>query len=724
MNIKIQRKIIYMSILDDDDKIRDLELELSTKDYDPVKYVNTSIPDSASISTINVLSKHINSKLENTSNLINDDIKICSKIDTSDQKLLDGAQERILNLSNKIDQIKVQADDTEKSVRNICAEIEPLHRAKNNLLTAVTTLRRLQMMASSIVALEKHIETKNYAECAPNVLALTTLVEDFKKYEKAPQLSPLITKFYDLKRYLRNQVNTELDYRLFGGKPDESNLAICAVVDAFADDFRSSTIDWFCDKFLSCYDNAFEGTDLSEAQNRFRWFKQRLTIYNNQFAVCFPTTWRMQYWITLSFCQRTCQQFKYILQQQRPQPKLYLNAFELTVKFESKMSESFATIEVVPYDPDAPMPSFPQTAEGVRQKHEWLQRMKEKRGTTQKVLATKFIGSIAAAFSPYMQIYIDAEKSTLTKIIAEAQQNIFNDIDPEEKELNSARTLIIAMKKSLEKCAGFGVERTILELFSMLRDNIATYTASMTKLLPRKFNNEDNIKVVCCIANTTSTLLEILDSLAQKVIEITTDEKKVTVDDAKNLITDELRKQILHISDTFVKESESQWIAIGNNSWTGGDPLPSKLIDLFNTRFGIISEWLSPMNMNRLRVVLMPKIVVTIRESLFKTHGLSIEATSKIYMCLKDVKDTIAYWTKCDSSSAKRRLEHEFARLENELTILCCPVVAMTVTYLGKTQTKSKEQFMALVKLKGLSPQQEAQISQEYDQQLPLFTEK
>lgn len=713
-----------MNDFDDDVKIKDIEVELSTRDYDAIKYINTAIPDSSAISTINVLSKHINQKLEKTTENINEDIKQYSKLDAADKNLLANTHESISDLSKRIDQIKVQAQDTETAIKKICADIEPLHRAKNNLLATVTTLRRLQMMVTSISALEKHIQAKNYAECAPNVLALTTLVEDFKKFEKAPQLSPLITKFYDLKRYLRNQVNTELDYRLFGGKPDESNLAVCAVVDSFADDFRSSTIDWFCDKFLSCYDDAFEGTDLSEAQNRFRWFKQRLIIYNNQFSQCFPSTWRMQYWITLSFCQRTCQQFKYILQQQKPSTKQYLNAFEMTIKFESKMSESFATIELVPYDPDAPMPDFPQTAEGVRQKHEWLQRMKEKRGTTKKVLATNFIGSIAAAFSPYMQIYIDSEKLILTKIIQEAQNNITNDIDEEEKEMNSARLLIIAMKKSLEKCAGFGVEKTTLELFAMLRDLIVSYSAGMTKLLPKKFKDEINVKLTCAIANTTSTLLEILDSLATKVIEITSDGKKVTVNEAKNQISEEIKKQILHIADTFIKESESSLISIGNNSWTGSDKLPSKLLELFSSRFGIISEWLNPMNMNRLRSVLTQKVVATIRDSVYRTHNIKIESASKIYMTLGNTKETIAYWTNCDSASARRRLDYDFARLENDLTVLCCPEMAMTVTYLGKTPTKNKDQFMALVRLKGLGPQAEAQLSQEYDQQLPLFTEK
>ena len=596
-------------------------------------------------------------------------------------------------------------------------------------------------MATTIQNLEKNIQIKNYAECAPNVLALTSLVDDFKKYQNAPQLSPLINKFFDLKRGLRNLINLELDQRLFARTPDSSNLAVCSVVDAFADDFRSSTIDWFCEKFLSCYDDAFEGTDLSETQNRYRWFKQRLVIYNNQYACAFPLEWRMQYWITLSFAQRTCWQFKEILQRKTPNPKQYLQAFEMTVKFEAKMSESFATIEAVPYDPDAPMPDFPQTAEGVRQKYEYLQRMKEKRGTTRRVLATKFIGSIAGAFSPYMQIYIDSEKEKLIQIINETQSSIKDDIDTDEKVLNSSRSMIIAMKKSLDKCAGFGVSKTLLDLFKMLKDLIIQYVVGLTRIFPKKGNTEDSYKLMCAIVNTSSMLLSILDSLSTKVSGILNtfeanqgqnqSENKdngthpnISVEDTKTNVSEELRKQIIFIADAFVHESENLLISIGNNSWSGSERLPSKLIELFETKFSIVSDWLDSVNMNRLRSTLTQKIVAVIRDSLFRTHGLTVENASRVYMSLKDVKETLAYWTKSDSPSAKRRLDFDFARLENDLTILCCPEIAMTVTYLGKTQNKNKDHFMTLVKLRGLPPQTEQQLSQEYDQQLPLFSEK
>ena len=716
-----------MSFFSDTTKIKNFELELSTKDYSAVEFINSVIPDSSSLNSLGELSKTIHIRFIKNDKAITDDVRKHS-IDQniSSTGLLSETQNSVKNLSKRIDKIREESNETERTIKKICKDIEPLDRAKNNLNTTVTTLRRLQMMSTTIASLERNIQLKNYSECAPNVLALTSLVEDFKRFQNAPQLSPLISKFFDLKRQLRNQVNSELDQRLFGGTADASNLAVCAVVDSFADDFRSSTIDWFCEKFLSCYDDAFAGTDLSEVQNRYRWFKQRLTIYNNNYACAFPLEWRMQYWITLSFAQRTCWQFKDILAKAKPNPKQYLQAFEMTVKFEQKMSESFSIIEEVPFDPDAPIPSFPDTAEGVREKHEYMQRIREKRGTTRRVLATKFIGSIATAFAPYMQIYINSERETLLTIINEAQANIKGDIDQDEKVLNSSRSLIIAMKKSLDKCAGFGVDKTLIDLFHTIKNLIVQYVSGLSRLLPKKTSSEESYQLMCCIANTSSMILSILDSLATKVSGIVNEKMQanISVEDTKNAVSEELKKQIIFISDSFVHETESYFISIGNNSWTGGDRLPTKLIDAFDSRFSIVSEWLESMNINRLRSTLTQKIVSVIRDSLFRTRGITVESASRVFMSLKDVKETLAYWTKSDSPSARRRLEFDFARLENDLTILCCPEIAMTVTYLGKTQTKSKEHFMSLVKLRGLSQQVEAQISQEYDQQLPLFADK
>ena len=707
--------------------ITQLEAELATDGFDPVEYVNSVIPDSSGLCELARVTRDVENRTRKNTDAIREKVRTYSAIGTSGEagQVLKSAKKSIDELAARIANIQEQARQTQEMVSRICSGIKPLDRAKVNLTANVTALRRLKMVLETVNALEKNVAENNYRQCADNVLALTSLFEFFKKYSEAPQVAPLQSKFFDLKRGLRNKVNTELESKLFRGSADETNLPLCAVIDAFADDFRSNTIDLFCDKFLGPYDDAYGASPLKDVQHRFQWFKQRIDFYNKQYQNAFPREWRIPYYLSLVFCRKTAAHLTRVMNENKPNVTVYLQAFELVVRFEQKMADSFAKTEIVYIDPDAPMPQFENTPEGVRKKVEWRMRKENGIGEQRKVPATEFIGAIASAFAPHMSLYLDSEKERLSKLVKDAFRNPTADVDDESKQMKSAVTLVVSMKAVIDKCARFNIPGSLLDLFMNLKVIIGQYVESLTRALPSKAKSDQDYRLLCAIANTSSLLLDIIDSLATKVRSLIEDanmSKGIVVDDTKEAISSELRKQLIYIVDVIAKELEPVLVQIGNNSWdpnsSENGKTPQRFGDIMNARFTVIQNFMTSDNLNRMRSTFTQRVVSIIHDSLFRMRQVTNEFSARVLIAVEEVRNIVTYCTKGDSTLAKKRIENEFRRLEVELKVLCSPEMAMSITYITMMQKRNKEHFKSIIKLRGYPPAKEAELLAEYDDQL------
>ena len=705
-----------------------IDQQLSTDDFDAVSYIDRYLPDEGSIADLQKLISKLQSRVQQRTLAIRDTIRTNSVAGNNSEIFISEARNSISDLSERIANIQSQANNTENMVSQICNDIKPLDNAKKNLTATVTTLRRLQMMSTTIKQLEKNMEQLNYSNCAANILALTTFIEHFEKYESVPQLKPLISKFYDLKRRLRNKINTELETKLYTGTATEANLPICAVIDAFAGDFRSNTIEMFCDKFLAPYEDAYRNSNLSDMKQRYRWFKQRAEFFNKQYASAFPPEWRVLYHLALTFCNKTTRHIKILLKnEEQLDVKQYLEAFEFTVNFEQKMAEIFSTVKTVYIDENAPMPDFENTPDGIRKKYMWLQRKEQHIGETVKEPATEFIGTIASAFAPHLDVYLQAEKQNLERIIRNVEANPKNDIDESQKTMTSSTILVVAMRNCIDKCAGFNVSQSLLDLFKILKDLLKQYVITLTKIIPSRPKKDEHFILSCCITNTSSLLLSIIDSLATKVLGLIrkSKKKKINVDDLKDTVGAELRKQLISLIDGIIKECEIQLIQIGSNQWHQADGdnshLPSKLPIILSNRFNLINEWLVNDNMNRLRSTFTQKIVSLVRDSMFRSKNIS-QAAPRISLAAKDLMILVEECTNAESDFSKKRVEYEFTQLQNELIILCCPPIAMAITYITKMHNPSKDHFLSLVRLRGYTTSEDqVKFSSDYDKQAKIL---
>ena len=243
---------------------------------------------------------------------------------------------------------------------------------------------------------------------------------------------------------------------------------------------------------------------------------------------------------------------------------------------------------------------------------------------------------------------------------------------------------------------------------------------SLTKILPKP-KKDEQIKLICVITNTSSLLLEVVDSLSTNIASLVSNETKhaIIVEDAKESIGAELRIQLLNSIDFITKNIETYLVQIANNTWRDeetDEKLPLKLMEYFDTQFVIYQEWLSNDNFNRLRISLIQRVVSILHDNVFKTKEFN--SSPQVIQTIKDLKSTLIKYTFADSVLAKSRIDYEFSPLEAELTVLFCSSEAITQTYIAITKKKSKDHFLSILKLKGFTGTLLQKYSDEYDNEI------
>jgi hypothetical protein len=433
----------------------------------------------------------------------------------------------------------------------------------------------------------------------------------------------------------------------------------------------------------------------------------------------------MQYHISIEFCRRTAGHLARQLDENEPDVRSYLHAFEATVKFERQLSEVFAATETVFIGPDDPMPEFENTPDGVRQKVEWRMRRDQGIGEQRKVPAAEFVGSIAPAFSSHMSLYLNHETEQLNQIIADTKKRLQQDVDDAQHQMTSVSVLVARMRDAINKCSGFNLPQSLLDLFLNIKTVLQRYVGFLTRSLPAKPKADPDFHLIAAIANTSALLLSITDSLATAVASRIAEDYKsaILVGDAKDQIGAELRQQLLFLVDVLARELEASLVQIGSGNWDAGNPdagkVPARIPDLFRERFTLLGTWLSNDNMNRLRSTFAARIVLIVHDSMFKQKTFIMDLGWKISTAVKELKALVVQWTRADSALAKKRIDAEFLQLEVEVRVLYSPdPEAMAVTYITMWPKQSRDHYRSILKARGLSSKDQERYIEEYDRQL------
>lgn len=123
-------------------------------DFNAIDYINNLFPTEQSLSNIEEVIGQYQGKIRS----LDHDIKTCirsqSGISQDGAAALEEAQRAISQLFVRIQDIRVKAEKSEHTVREITRDIKQLDTAKKNLTSAITTLNHLHFLVYGVEQLE------------------------------------------------------------------------------------------------------------------------------------------------------------------------------------------------------------------------------------------------------------------------------------------------------------------------------------------------------------------------------------------------------------------------------------------------------------------------------------------------------------------------------------------------------------------------------------------
>ena len=676
--------------------------KLLADDFDPIDFLNEIFPDESSLSSLPNVANQISQQMKGIDDSISENIRKSSKVGERSREIVGQSKQMIDDVSSRIIKIQQEAVETERIVEDVCGSIKKYDGAKNNIIHTITTLKRLQMATMAVSELEMLSKQKNYGECADRIMALSTLMEFFKDFEKNDILNDIDIRFESLKRQIHNQLSGEFQTKLFGKVVDPSVASACKAVDAFGEKYRNEIIDIFCTRFLDGYGKTFANSPLSEIDRRYNWIKQRMDYYKIEYSKIFPQEWNVPYFLTTYFCTETKNQIRNLLSRSKPTIKDFQHGFECTARFEHVLVESFAKEEI------------------------------NEQGERSYKPANEFLGIIGGAFAKHTDLYVEGERVHMKKLVSRAQANIqarrANLIDIENKILKSGIELVQYIKGSIDKCGGFSVGSALFDLFPVLKDTMLDYIKMLKVNMPTKLSNDDSRKrdliLICVMSNTTFYFCSIIDGLASRIKKSVSEDQRamVRVDDTKDSLTDYNKNFLVSLSHSLVDETKPILDQITNGSWQNlpeaNIKFPELLYNHFNNTFDFLKKWICDDNFALLRTLFVPEWINIYFLSIFKCKQpitfIGTEILSRVTTKIKTIMiEHLATGNTIDLQ--KQIIEKNFELIYNAFKVLASPEDAMAPIYKELfSRSPSKEQFMIIVKAKGLSPAVELKISNKY----------
>lgn len=375
------------------------------------------------------------------------------------------AQAELASLFQRIEGVRTRAQQTERDITTMTAEIKRLDGTKRNLTLSMTALKRLQMLTTAYEQLRGLARTRQYRECAGLLLAVLQLMKHFNSYRSIEQIAVLSRNVADLQRELLEQVCE--DFEIAFAKAEIAArrgvlVEACLVADALGDNAKSRLITWYVNTELREYRQVFRGNDeagnLDNIGRRYAWFKRMLKTHEDEHAIIFPPHWRVNEMLAMAFCDGTREDFKGILEKSMRRAdghkidvNLLLSCLQETMDFESSLEKRFTS-------------ELPRAS---------IDTLSSSDDRTQN-----FNGSISVAFEPYLSLWVESQDKTLAAMIPKYKSG---PLVPEDEEFSpnavipSAIELFQVYKITLSQCAKLSTGERLFDLSKILAKYLEEY---------------------------------------------------------------------------------------------------------------------------------------------------------------------------------------------------------------------------------------------------------
>ncbi|KAL5507261.1 VPS53 [Sanghuangporus vaninii] len=547
--------------------------------FNPTRTLNELFQDEASLAQLEAVQTRLAQDVE-TKRAEIDSLRAELQKDQDPQKM-QLIQEMISDLMGQMSRIREQATESEAVVRDITKDIQLLDLAKKNLITSMTTLKRLQMLANALSQLEELVKERKYAETSQTLAAVKELSSPFKSYLPVPQIAVQWARIQTLQGELRTRLDHEFDAFFLQDptnpiKPSLISNA-CLVVDVIGDDFRAHLIDRYCAIELKEYRRVFRISDeagqLDNLPRRFAFFKRTLSTYDNEHARVFPPEWRVGQYMCAKFIDLTREDLSRLLEKggNALTVSTLMQSLQQALDFEAFISKKYATDAI--------------------QIRDIL-----KLSTTG---TSRPIQSLASAFEPYMGIFVDAQDKALSDMLAphrgrksraslEATPSSSNEESSTPAVVLPASTeLFYFYRQILEQCSKLFVGKPLLDLANLQKKWLKIFAedvllASIKRPVNQSRRSSDSrydvseIKNACLLINTAEYCQVTASELEEKVKDKIAPEYKdnVSFQTERDLFIGVISSAILvllrelesAVETSFDIMTKTSWVSIANVS--------------------------------------------------------------------------------------------------------------------------------------------------------------
>ncbi|KAA0169408.1 hypothetical protein FNF27_06956 [Cafeteria roenbergensis] len=385
--------------------------ELDVADFDPVEYLNKHFPDEASLAggRLEATLRQWDYEVRRLDEQALDAVRAQAVAGAHAAKDVDHARASVLDLFDKVGEIKRRADDAERMADEICRDIRDLDTAKTHLASTLAGVKNLQLLCTSVAQLQRAVAERQYAGAGQLLSLVRQLIGvSFARYHKSPVIAALADAETAVRSRLRELMAEQFEvlteegsgaalYGSAGGTgggssggadgdgdgdgdgdvdvvvgADAAKAAVkrladaCEVVDALGGQCLADRVAAMVRKFLRPYSQAFGGDNakgdgpgaLANADRRFAWFRRTLREFESRYGPVLPSRWQVPRRLCNAFVDMTRADFEAELAAYDPPdsapPEALLRALQRSIEFEAQMARRF----------EAKPPSADQSADG------------------------------------------------------------------------------------------------------------------------------------------------------------------------------------------------------------------------------------------------------------------------------------------------------------------------------------------------------------------------
>ncbi|KAJ3071482.1 Vacuolar protein sorting-associated protein 53 [Podochytrium sp. JEL0797] len=467
---------------------------LDALDFDPVLYISMIFPNSQS--NAESLRDRIRKKLVTMDHDITTLVRHQAEKGVNAKTEFDECKQSIVVLFEKIKRIREKAAASEQLVQDITREITSLDQAKKNLMLSMATVKKLQMLASSLDHMKTIMARKEYLDVAQLFEVIIKLSNYFESFRNVAQIAVLLERVVQLRIDLKRQIFNDFDAGFVGGalRSVVNQLSdSCFAIQVLGSDVQTELINWYCDLQLKEYKAIFrqnqEIASLDSVSRRYAWLKRLLKAHDEEHAPVFPPHWKVAENLCERFCADTKKDISDVLMQTEStiDVKIMLMAIQQTIEFEGKVGGRFAPRN---QDDDAP------------------------------IEPSKFRAIISNCFEPYLRLYIESENKNIATMMETYKTS--SDAEEEEAVLSSSTDLFLFYRQTLVQCSKLSTNKTFLDLCRLFGKWLKVYSEVLAAKLPRddkKYYTEDEMRMACLIINTADYCAQTAGQLEEKLIE-------------------------------------------------------------------------------------------------------------------------------------------------------------------------------------------------------------